>query len=389
MLNSYACAFIGSMKRIAGLRGTPRFATLGRPHAAEREDKMTFTRRSILAAVSATALLAQPIASAAQELPGNVRLVIGSTSTGGDTYQNSSIVADALAEHLGINIKVDAVGATAAFKALDRDSRGTTLMIFHDQSYLGNLYGVTGYADPFENYTVGPTVAINPGNAYLVPKDSPYQSMDDILSAAENGERVRVAIQPGGVSEIGFSAMKNAARVRAPGSEENIVAVNTGSQSDKNQAMWDDLADVINGSIQANEQFTQLPEDDQKAMRFVWVTARPGTLEQAPAEGMGETSRDALLQFAAPETEVPLNADGENFTFDKEFFFLFNKEMDPAIIDRIDTALTEIFDAGEIQERQKEAFFIPNFLPSEEAQQHLTEKRDTYETVIEEISGES
>lgn len=330
-------------------------------------------------------LVTQPLAAAAQELPRNVRLVIGSTSTGGDTYQNSAIVADALAEKLGINIKVDAVGATEAFKALDRDSRGTTLMIFHDQSYLGNLYGVRGYSDIFEEYRIGPTVAINPGNAYLVSKGSEYQTMDDILTAAENGERVRVAIQPGGVSEIGFSAMKNAASVRSPGSEENIVAVNTGSQSDKNQQLFDGQADVINGSIQANEQFTQLPEDDQKAMRFVWLTARPQTLEQAPEGGMGELDRSEMLKYASPETSVTLDGE-EDFTFDKEFFFLFNSEMDPAIAEQIDTALAEIFDEGEIQKRQKEAFFIPNFLPSAEAKAHLQEKRDTYAKVIEQIA---
>ena len=39
--------------------------------------------------------------------------------------------------------------------------------------------------DPFANYAVGPTVAINPGNADLVPADSPDQSMEDILAAAE------------------------------------------------------------------------------------------------------------------------------------------------------------------------------------------------------------
>lgn len=346
---------------------------------------MRLTRRTILAAVSAAALTL-PMSAAAQELPRNVRLVIGSDSTGGDTYQNSAIVAEALSEHLGINVKVDAVGASEAFKALQRDNRGTTVMIFHDQSYLANLYGVRGYEDPFENYKIGPAVAINPGNAYLVPKDSPYQTMEDILTAAENGERVRVAIQPGGVSEIGFSAMKNAARVRAPGSEENIVPVNTGAQSDKNQAMWDDLADVINGSIQANEQFTQLPEDDLKSMKFVWITARPETLEQAPEAGMGDTTRDDMLQYAAPEVSVPLNEEGENFTFDKEFFFLYNPEMDDAIVEQIDQALTEIFEAGEIQERQKAAFFIPNFLPSDEARAHLEEKRNTYADVIEEIS---
>ena len=152
---------------------------------------MTLTRRTLMAAASAAALMAHPIAAAAQDLPRNVRMVIGSTSTGGDTYQNSAIVADALADHLDINVKVDAVGASAAFKALDRDSRGNTIMIFHDQSYLGNIYGVTGYQNPFENYTVGATVAINPGNAYLVPADSPYSSMEDIFAAAEAGEKVR------------------------------------------------------------------------------------------------------------------------------------------------------------------------------------------------------
>ncbi|MGI3169020.1 hypothetical protein ACRARG_07720 [Pseudooceanicola sp. C21-150M6] len=346
---------------------------------------MRLSRRTLLAAVSAAALVAQPVTAFAQDLPRNIRMVIGSKSTGGDTYQNSAIVADALSEKLGVNIKVDAVGASEAFKALARDKRGTTIMIFHDQSYLGNLYGVSGYDDPFAGYVVGPTVAINPGNAYLVPANSPYQSMEDILKAAEAGTKVRVAIQPGGVSEIGFSAMKNAAKVRAPGSEENIVAVNTGSQSDKNQAMWDNLADVINGSIQANEQFTQLPADDQKAMRFVWITARPATLEQAPEAGMGGTTRDDMLAYASPETSVTLNG-SEDFTFDKEFFMLFNSEMDPAIIETIDAALGEIFAEGEIQKRQKEAFFIPNYLPAAEARQHLTSKRDTYGKVIADIT---
>ncbi len=348
---------------------------------------MTVKRRTLFSAIAAAALLTAPLLSTAGELPRNVRLVIGSTSTGGDTYQNSAIVAEALAEELGINIKVDAVGSSEAFKALGRDKRGTTLMIFHDQAYLGNLYGVKGYADPFEKYTVGQTVAINPGNAYLVPADSPYSSMEDILAAAEAGTRVRVAIQPGGVSEIGFSAMKNAARLRSPGSEDNLVPVHTGGQSDKNQTLWDGLSDVINGSIQGNEQYTQLPADDAKAMKFVWITARAATLEQAPEAGMGGTTRDDMLQYASPMTSVPVDASSD-FTFDKEFFFVYNKDMNPAISAEIDAALTAVFARGEIQKRQKGSFFIPNFLPLAEAQKHLSNKRETYKGVIAEISGD-
>ncbi|WP_136252999.1 ABC transporter substrate-binding protein [Onishia niordana] len=313
-------------------------------------------------------------------LRGNVRVVIGSTSTGGDTYQNSNIVVDALAEHLDLNMKVDAVGATAAFRALDRDARGNTLMIFHDQSYLGHLYGVEGYDNIFEKYTIGPTVAINPGNAYLVPKDSPYENLNQIIEAVGNGETVRVAIQPGGVSEIGFSALKNAISIEHPGMEDNLVAVNTGSQADKNQQLFDGQADLINGTVQANEQYTRLPEDDQKAMRFVWLTARNSTIQQAPEDGLGKTSREELLEFVEPNVNVTMG--DENFTFDKEFFFLYNKDMDPAIVDQIDDALTEIYAEGDIQDVQKNSFFIPNFKPSDEAAEYLENKRAVYEDII-------
>ncbi|MCK2169158.1 hypothetical protein [Thalassospira xiamenensis] len=346
---------------------------------------MTGLFKTLATAAGLAAMVATPILASASELPGNVRMVIGSKSTGGDTYQNSAIIADALSKKLDINVKVDAVGASEAFKALERDSRGTTIMIFHDQSYLAHLYGVRGYDDIFENFKVGPTVAINPGNAYLVAKNSPLQSMEDVIAAAAAGQRVRVAIQAGGVSEIGFSALKNAVKIQHPGAEENIVPVNTGSQADKNQLLFDGQADVINGSVQANEQFTQLPEDDQKAMRFIWLTAREETIAQANPEGMGDTTRDELLAFTTPNVSVTM--DGEkDFTFDKEFFLLFNKDMDPEQIATIDKALTEIFAAGEIQETQKASFFIPNFKPSAEATEYLKAKREDYRHIIDAIA---
>jgi tripartite-type tricarboxylate transporter receptor subunit TctC len=318
-------------------------------------------------------------------IKGNLRVVIGSKSTGGDTYQNSSIVAMELGKKLDINVKVDAVGASAAFKAIKRSgANGNTIMIFHDQSYLGYLYGKKGYENIFEKYTVGPTVAINPGNANLVPKNSPYQTIEDVMAACGKGTKVRMAIQPGGVSEIGFSGLKNAIKILYPGMEGNLVAVNTGSQSDKNQLLFDGQADLINGSVQANEQYTRLPADDQKAMRFVWLTARNKTIAQANPEGMGETNREALLKFVEPNTAVPFD-DKTNFTFDKEFFFLYNKDMSPELVAYFDKALTEIFAEGNIQKTQKKSFFIPNFKPSGEAQVYLKNKMSQYKTIIEAI----
>jgi len=191
-------------------------------------------------------------------------------------------------------------------------------------------------------------MAVAPGVSGVA---SALTSMADILAAAASGERVRVAIQPGGVSEIGFTGMRNAARILNPGSEANIVPVNTGSQADKNQAMWDGLADVINGSIQANEQFTQLPEDDRTAMRFVWITARPETLAQAPEAGYGASSRAQLMAYASPATSVTL--DGTRaFAFDKEFFLLYNRQMDQGLADEIDAALAAVY-AALVRRRMK------------------------------------
>ncbi|KEA65794.1 Tricarboxylate transport protein TctC [Marinobacterium lacunae] len=254
-------------------------------------------------------------------------------------------------------------------------------MVFHDHAYLGNLYEQKGFDNIFEKYTVGPTFAINPGNAYLVAKNSPYKSVQDVIDAAGSGKTLRVAIQPGGVSEIGYTALKNAVRLQYPGMEDNLAPLNTGSQSDKNQAMFDGLADVINGSVQANEQYTRLPADDQKAMRFVWLTAREGTVKQANPEGMGGTSRDDLMKFVAPMVNVPMD-ESQNFTFDKEFFFIYNKETDPKIIAAMDVALEEIFKEGKVQETMKKSFFIPDFLPSNEARDYLKNKNDQYATII-------
>jgi len=346
---------------------------------------MNLLKMSLLAALIAIVSGALVQAEAAgTKFPNNLRIVIGSKSTGGDTYQNTAIVADALAKKLGINVKVDAVGASAAFKILKRVSNGSTIMVFHDQSYLGYLYGRKGYEHPFENYRVGPTVAINPGNAYLVAKKSPYKNIAELMAACAGGKDIRVAIQPGGVSEIGYSALKNAIRIQHPGKESCLVAVNRGSQSDKNQAMFDGLADLINGSVQANEQYTRLPADDQKAMRFVWLTARNATINQANPEGMGQTSRADLLKYVDPNVNV--TQDGtKNFTFDKEFFFLFNKDMNPALVAELDKALTEIFAEGKIQQTQKKSFFIPNFMPSANAEVYLKDKMAQYKIVIKAI----
>ncbi|MCG9625214.1 hypothetical protein L1D34_10195 [Vibrio mediterranei] len=343
--------------------------------------------KSIIKNAITLSLMALPMVAMAVEKPnfGNIRVVIGSKSTGGDTYQASSIISEALAEKLDTNVKVDAVGSSAAFSTLKRMRNGSTIMIFHDQSYLGNLYGKRGYFDIFDEFIIGPTFAINPANAYLVPKNSPYNNLDEVIDVVGNGETIRVAIQPGGVSEIGFSAIKNAIKLKYPGKESNFIPVNTGSQSDKNQQLFDGLADMIQGSLTANEQFSRLPESDQKAMKFVWLTSAKETLAIANKNGFGKLSKEEVDSYAEPSVMVPMDAQS-NFTFDKEFFFLYNKNMPKDKIEYIDQALKEIYEEGLIQPKLEKAFFVPNFRESKLAYQHLHQKNDKYKEILENIT---
>lgn len=311
----------------------------------------------------------------------NIRVVIGSTSTGGDTYQIASIMSKKLGEVMGKNVKVDAVGFTNSLDTIGKSKDGSSVMLFHDQTYLGYLYEQPGYKDIFAEFKIGPTLAINPGNGFSVAKKSKFNTAQDVIDAAGNGEKVRVSIQPGGASEIAFSALKNAVRIQYPGKEENIVAVNTGSQADKNQQLFDGLADVIHVSIQSNEQFNHLPETDQKAMKFIWLTSSKAALDSLPDKGFGATPKADLMKYAEPNSTVTLDGTN-NFVFDKDFFLMFNKEMAPELVKLYDDAVAEAFKDQAFIDELETAFFSANPKSSDESFKYLKQKSDDYGKVI-------
>ena len=97
----------------------------------------------------------------------NVRVVIGSTSTSGDSYLIADTVSRHLSKVLEANFKVDAVGAAEALAAMqDSKPDGNTIMMFHDMTYLGVSFKSYDDIYKLENMEVGPRVAQNPGAAW-------------------------------------------------------------------------------------------------------------------------------------------------------------------------------------------------------------------------------
>ncbi|MFC3040762.1 tripartite tricarboxylate transporter substrate-binding protein [Virgibacillus xinjiangensis] len=300
-----------------------------------------------------------------------VRVLIGSSSTGGDTYQNADAVSRYTEEVLDTNMKVDAVGALRAFDELGKaKDDGSTIMFFHDMSYLGVEYGSFDESDALENWTIGPVVATNPGNAFLTKADAPYDTMAESAEwLAENpDETITVALESGGVSEVVFDGYYLWIKEEF-GTEvsDRIHAYVTGSQQDKDQALWDGNADIIHGSIGANKQYTQDGVEDKIKMKFLGITA-------------GER----VEGFDVPTfAEQGITVNGKEFIFDKEFFFLLPKEVDANFAEALDNAVAEVVENPDYAEDLKTNTYVVNHKPAAEAEEYLLEKRENFRYIIE------
>ena len=137
----------------------------------------------------------------------SVRVVIGSTSTSGDSYLIAQTACRYLEKELGCNMKVDAVGAAQALNTMQTaKADGKTIMMFHDMTYLSVLFGAQPAKFALENMTVGPRFAQNPGAAWAATKKAPYENLVEAAEylKANPDAKVRMACEAGGVSHIAF-----------------------------------------------------------------------------------------------------------------------------------------------------------------------------------------
>ena len=147
-------------------------------------------------------------------------MVIGSTSTAGDSYLIAETVSRHLAKALGANMKVDAVGAAVALDAMQTSRPdGKTIMMFHDMTYLGVSFKAYDDIYKLENMEIGPRVAQNPGAAWAAYLDAPYNTMAEIPEylKANPEAKVRMACEAGGVSTSASSLSGSGSRASTAG----------------------------------------------------------------------------------------------------------------------------------------------------------------------------
>ncbi|WP_102347743.1 tripartite tricarboxylate transporter substrate-binding protein [Bacillus sp. Marseille-P3661] len=299
-----------------------------------------------------------------------IRVLIGSTSTGGDTYQIADLISRNIAETLDTNIKVDAVGSERAFNELAKAKNdGSEVMVFHDMAYLGVEYGSFDEKNALENWTIGPVFATNPGNAFLTSADAPYNTMAEAAEWLKNNpsEELSVAIEAGGVSQIGFDGFYLWVKEQY-GTEvsDRIKVYVTGSQKDKDQALWDGNVDIIHGSIGANNEYTKDEVDSKIKMKF-----------------LGLTAGDRVEGYDIPTfAEQGITVNGKEFVFDKEFFFILPKDIDQTFLTALDQAVAKAAETDGYQNDLLKNAYMANYKPQAESVDYLLEKRDTLRYII-------
>lgn len=305
-----------------------------------------------------------------------VRVVIGSTSTGGDSYMMADMVTRYLGEEMGFNGKVDPVGNAAALDAISKaKGDGTTIMMFHDMTFLSVLFGAVSEEYSLENLTIGPRIGQNPGGCFAANAAAPYDSMEDAAKwLSENPDKtVRINIEAGGASHLTFvSFWMWANETYGEDVSSRIKAIVGGSTDEKKQRLWDGNADIIYGDYSAFSEFTKDGVDQQLAMKMM-----------DPADEIEGVDLPTMA-----DNGVTFN--GEPFVFSKDFGMYFPKDMDQGILEEITEAMQKVCQNPGFQSEMSALKYKP-LSPEETAldasQKFILAKRDISKAIIEAAPG--
>ncbi|MEM1484108.1 tripartite tricarboxylate transporter substrate-binding protein [Oscillospiraceae bacterium PP1C4] len=316
-----------------------------------------------------------PASSVAESVSGEsslkgerVRVVIGSTSTSGDSYMVADIVTRYLAKEMGFNGKVDGIGNARALEEISKaKGDGTTIMMFHDMTFMSVLFGAVDEKYALENLTVGPRIGQNPGACFGAKADAPYNTLKEMSEwlKANPDKEVRINIEAGGTSHIGFVAYWLWAKETYGEEVTNRIRVIVGgTTAEKLQVLWDGNADVIFGDYSAFKQYTEDGVEAQLKMKIM----------------------DPLDKIAGIDiktiAEDGITFKGKPFVFSKDFAMYFPKEMDPAILSEIEAAMKKVANNPDFQKEMADMTYKTVDMNVADSQFFIYDKRELCKELI-------
>lgn len=297
-------------------------------------------------AAATEAAAAQNTGDGASSLKGqNVRVVIGSTSTSGDSYMIADLVTRYLSKEMGFNGKVDAIGNAAALDEMkNAKGDGKTVMMFHDMTFLSVLFGSVDEIYSLENMTVGSRIGQNPGACFGAAAENNWNNLSDVTKYLQDNPdaTVSVNIESGATSHLAFVAYY--LYVKETYGEEvsgRIKAIVGGTTAEKLQRLWDRNADVIYGDTSAFAQYTAEGVEDQLKMTMF------GSCGEVTGVEIDSMAKDGVT------------FQGKPFEFAKDFCMYFPKDMDAAVLAEYEAAMKKVTENPDFQADMAKLFYNP------------------------------
>jgi tripartite-type tricarboxylate transporter receptor subunit TctC len=301
----------------------------------------------------------------------NVRVVIGSTSTSGDSYMIADLVTRYLSKEMGFNGKVDAIGNAAALDEMQTaKGDGKTVMMFHDMTFLSVLFGSVDESYALENMTVGPRIGQNPGACFGAAAENNWNNLSDVVTYLQDNPDATVScnIESGATSHLAFVAWY--LYVRDTYGEEvssRIKAIVGGTTAEKLQRLWDRNADIIYGDTSAFEQYT---EDGVDAQLKMTMFGSCGEVNGVDIDSMAEDG---------------VTFQGEPFEFAKDFAMYFPKDMDATVLAEYEAAMKKVTEDPDFIADMEKLYY--NTLSADEvgveaSKEYIYDKREMCQELI-------
>lgn len=158
----------------------------------------------------------------------NINFIV-THGAGGDTDYNARLLARYLEDELGVSVAVSNVtgsnGSIALTEYKDADPDGYTFVLSNTAALVGNqATGISDFGyDAFEPVSV---YGKQSGENILVPADSPYETLDDLIEASkENPGEIKFGISTGGGVYIASVIMEE-----SYGAQFNLVEAGDSSE---------------------------------------------------------------------------------------------------------------------------------------------------------------
>ena len=236
--------------------------------------------------------------------------VIVPFNPGGDTDVNARLYAERLSDILGVNVVVQNIngngGAAGATEAYNAKNDGRTVLFYHTALVTNFVSGATDFGvDGFELACIA---GRNAGNLVCVKGDSPYQTLEDLLKASNEGN-VTFAANAGATTYL-MGALLN----KAGG---NLNLVDMGGASERVAALLGGQVDAIPNPLGTAIQYVE--SGDFRALALL-ENERNGYHDEFL------TAKEQGIDCAAPIY----------------YFFAFPKGTDAAIVEAFAAACEEV-----------------------------------------------